>query len=262
MNIQEYISSGIVESYVLGLASAEERAEFETNCIAYPEVRTAREAFELLLEKQAMESAVAPPAALKQKIFDNLSTVGEEKKVIAEQTPLRTMNWLKIAAAACFILLAGSLWWNMSLKNENRKLQALQEKIETLQAQLDSSSSHFAQMKADAEAIQKSSIKMAKMDGTANSPQSFATVYWDTTSHDVYLLVNNLPKPASEHQYQLWALLDGKPIDMGVLEISEKPLQLYRMKNAQAAQAFAITLEKKGGSPTPSMDKMYVIGKL
>ena len=100
------------------------------------------------------------------------------------------------------------------------------------------------------------------MDGTSVSPQSYTTVYWDTTSHDVYLLINNLPAPASNEQYQLWALLDGKPIDMGVLEIFEKPLQLYRMKNIQAAQAFAITLEKKGGSPTPSLDKMYVMGKL
>ena len=100
------------------------------------------------------------------------------------------------------------------------------------------------------------------MDGTPVSPQSYTTVYWDTTSHDVYLLVNNLPKPASDQQYQLWALLNGQPIDMGMLEISEKPLQLYHMKNIQAAQAFAITLEKKGGSPTPTLTKMYVMGKL
>ena len=116
-------------------------------------------------------------------------------------------------------------------------------------------------MEADAKAIHRSGVKMARMDGTAISPQSDATVYWDTTSHDVYLMVNNLPAPASDQQYQLWALLDGKPIDMGMLEISEKPLQLYRMKNAQNAQAFAITLEKKGGNPTPK-GPMYVIGKL
>jgi anti-sigma-K factor RskA len=27
-------------------------------------------------------------------------------------------------------------------------------------------------------------------------------------------------------------------------------------------QAFAITLEKKGGSPTPNLDQLYVIGNL
>ena len=62
MNTQEYISSGIVESYVLGLASEEERIEFEQYCAQYPEVLAARTAFELSLENQAMENAIAPPA--------------------------------------------------------------------------------------------------------------------------------------------------------------------------------------------------------
>ena len=258
MNTQEYILSGIVESYVLGLLSAQERFEFEQICAAYPEVNAAREAFELLLEKQAMENAISPPAEMKQKIADVLFPAEKlSQKISTDIASVRKMNppgigWLRIAAAACFILLVSSLWWNLSLKSENN----------TLKSDLNSSASRIAQMESDAKAIQHSGVKMARMDGTANSPQSFTTVYWDTTSHDVYLLINNMPKPATDQQYQLWALLDGKPIDMGIIEITEKPLQLYHMKNAQAAQAFAITLEKKGGSPSPSLDKMYVIGKL
>jgi anti-sigma-K factor RskA len=46
-----------------------------------------------------------------------------------------------------------------------------------------------------------------------------------------------------------------------MIEITEKPLQLYRMKNVRSAQAFAITLEKKGGSSTPE-GSMYVMGNL
>lgn len=244
---------------MLGLLSAQERFEFEQVCATNPEVKAARDAFELSLEKQAMENAVTPPADLKQKIFDAIRPEGKIISMPAkETTPVKrikpvTPGWLKIAAAACFILLAGSLWWNMSLKNKNRKLQT----------DLNLSAERLVQLEADAKALQGSGIKMARMDGTANSPQSFATVYWDTTSHDVYLLINNMPKPASDKQYQLWALLDGQPIDMGLIEITEKPLQLYRMKNAQAAQAFAITLEKKGRTSTsvPEGD-MYVLGKL
>ena len=250
MNIHEYISSGIVESYILGLASPEERSEFEKMCAQHPEVVQARIAFEMALEKQAMDNTITPPAELKQKIA---KAVLQDDKFIPIKTapPLRKMSWWRIAAAACFILLMGNLWWNMSLQNENNKLKA----------GLQTSAERLAQMEADAKAIQGTGIKMARMDGTEYSPQSFATVYWDTTSHDVYLMINNMPKPAADRQYQLWALLDGKPVDMGVIEINEKPLQLYRMKNAQAAQAFAITLEKKGGSSTPQ-GAMYVKGNL
>ena len=51
MNAKEYINSGVVESYVLGLADSAESAEFERMCAAHEEVRAARDAFEILLEK-------------------------------------------------------------------------------------------------------------------------------------------------------------------------------------------------------------------
>jgi hypothetical protein len=58
VNIQEYISSGIIESCVLGLASAEERVEFEKMCALYPELADARNNFELAIEKQAFQNSV------------------------------------------------------------------------------------------------------------------------------------------------------------------------------------------------------------
>ena len=248
--MQEYISSGVVESYVLGLASVEERNEFEKMCRQYPEVLQARIAFELLLEKQAMQNAIEPSSDLKQKVFEEINS--SAKVISITETSARKMNWWKYAAAVLIILFAGSLYWGISLQKKKKELSE----------QLNDSNTRMAQLEQDLKVLQGNpAIKMARMDGTIVSPQSYNTVYWDTTSHDVYLLVNNLPKPASDQQYQLWALLNGQPIDMGMLEISEKPLQLYHMKNVQAAQAFAITLEKKGGNPTPK-GAMYVVGKL
>lgn len=252
MNIQEYISSGIIESYVLGLASAEERREFEQMCEQYPEVLAARTAFELALEKQAIENAITPPAELKNKIIEQIST---SAKVISMQpATARKINWLKYAAAASVILLAGSLYYNITLINRNKNLKS----------NYDNTVAKLNDMEKDLHVLQQNpNVKMASMKGQEASPASFATVYWDTASQDVYLLINNMPKPASDKQYQLWAFLDGQPMDMGLIEITEKPLQLYRLKKAQAAQAFAITLEKKGREDIskPGGD-VYVLGNL
>lgn len=252
MNTQEYISSGIVESYVLGLASEEERREFENMCNQHSEVFAARNAFEIALEKQAMQNAIAPSADVKNKIFDAISS--SAKVVSMAEAPVKKINWFKYAAAASVILLAGSLFWNVSLMNKNQDLKNNYE----------SSVAKLSELEKDFNVLQQNpNVKMASMKGMEASPKSFATVYWDTTSHDVYLLMNNLPKPASDKQYQLWAFLDGQPIDMGLIEISEKPLQLYHLKKAQAAQAFAVTLEKKG---RPDVSKpegtVYVLGNL
>ncbi len=253
MNVQDYISGGIIESYVLGLASAEERSEFESMCAQYPEILRARIAFEMTLEKEAFQNAVKPPTDLKEKILTQIQSPG--KLVNISANPVRKMNWLKYAIAACIILLAGSLYWNISLHNKNKKLQS----------DFDITVAKLNTMEDDSRILQQNpNIKMAAMTGMEASPQSLATVYWDTTSKDVYLLINNLPKPASDKQYQLWALLNGKPSDCGMIDneyFIQQTKLLLRMKNMQGAQAFAITLEKKGGNPTPQ-GSMYVMGKL
>ncbi|HEX6845555.1 MAG TPA: anti-sigma factor [Chitinophagaceae bacterium] len=263
MNIKEYISSGVVESYVLGLLPAQERFEFEQNCLAYPELREARLAFELALEKQAMENSIIPPDDLKHRIA---STIFDENKT-ATVIPIQAattgkFNWARWVAAASIILLIGSIGWIMNLKNENEKLKTVLSKT---QEDLNASQQQVAQMTDDAKKMGEG-MKMVGLPGTANSPQSFATVYWDTTSKDVYLLINNLPKPASDEQYQLWALLTPngqlQTIDLGFIEMTQKPLQMYRMKNARDAKAFAITLEKKDGNPDPNLQKIYVMSNL
>ena len=264
MNIKEYISSGVVESYVLGLLTAQERFEFEKYCDAYPQLKEARTAFELALEKQAMENPIAPPAHLKQKIAAKIFDENKTTPVIPIQTARQgKFNWASFVAAASIILLVGSIWWIMNLKNENDKLK---DNNAALQNSLKTSQDSIAQIIAEANHIQKEGMKMVGLNGTANSPKSFATVYWDTTSHDVYLLVNNLPKPASDEQYQLWALLKTnnqlQTIDLGMLQLSQKPLQVYKMTNARSAQAFAITLEKKDGNPDPNLQKIYVMSDL
>ena len=226
MNVQEYISSGIVESYVLGLASEEEVSQFEQMCQQYPEVLQARIVFEVALEKQAMENAIAPADSLKEKIFEEIGSSG--KVVSMEAVPSGKANWLKYVAAACVILLAGSFYYNISLYNKNK---ALKNNYNNTVARLND-------MEKDIQILQQNpNIKMASMKGLEASPQSFATVYWDTTSHDVYLLANNLPIPASDKQYQLWAIFNGKPVDLGVFDVKKEKL-LIQAKNARGAEAF------------------------
>jgi anti-sigma-K factor RskA len=256
VNVQEYISSGIVESYVLGLASDEERREFEQVCTQYPEVLKARTNFELTLEKQAMQNAIAPPAGLRNKILGQLDSPG---KVVSMQAAPAKSSWLKYAVAACMILLAGSLYYNISLYNKNKSLQS----------NYNNAIVKLNDMENDMHVITdtgNSSIKMAAMKGQPVSPASYATVYWDTTSKDAYLLINNLPMPPSHMQYQLWALLDGKPVDLGMIDseffVKQNRL-LLKAKNVQNAQAFAISLEKKDRSNTTAPDgEIYVAGGL
>ena len=263
MNVREYISSGIVESYVLGLTSSEEQSEFERMCRQYPEILQARIDFEQAMERQARHNAIEPPPSWKYDVMNAVTSQEAKVVPITGIDRIARPTRLKWVAAACALLLAGSLIWNISQYNRNWKLQ---NSYFDLTKDYDSVALHLTEIEDEIAMISLNpNVKMASMKGMEVSPASFATVYWDTTSRDVYLVVNNLPKPASDKQYQLWALLNGQPIDVGMIDndvfIGQKRL-LLRMKNVSGAQAFAITLEKKGGSEKPTMDSMYVMGNL
>lgn len=251
MNVKEYISSGIVESYVMGLATEAERLEFEQNCVQYPEVAEARTAFELALEEQLLGDATPVPKELKGQIDERIRSAGLEatdNNSEEERTPVRSMGVWKWIAAASLILLAGSVYWAITT---NKKYQDLQAQNKELQNKIQESTVQASDMQDDMDKIRNHPMKTAALKG--DDDRAYAIVYWDTvsTSRDVYLMINNLPQPATDKQYQLWALLDGQPIDLGMIEAKQTRL-LYRMKNVQNAQAFAITLEPKGGSEKPT----------
>jgi len=272
VNIQEYILSGIVESYVLGLASSEERAEFENMCLAHAEVRAARDAFERAIEQQAFLEAATPSAHLKSRIFGELDVEADRKrpgKLRHVQRPMKPVRsiWSRYVAAAAILLLFVSTGLNFYFFSKYKDYIAKYDELvasqgqtvalnQSLQTKLRDYESAMNHMKDPAMAI----VKMPGIS-TGPNPESSATVYWDTRSKEVYLVVNSLPQPSTDKQYQLWALVDGKPTDAGVFEMSQG-IPLMKMKNVPEAQAFAITLEKKGGSTVPSLDAMYVMGKV
>jgi anti-sigma-K factor RskA len=270
VNLQDYILSGIVESYVLGLASEEESTEFERMCAAHSEVRTARNAFELQLETSIQQQKLEPPRELKSRIF---SEIGMERETQSEKAQMRRpalvprIGFAKYIAAASLVLLAGSVALNFYLLEQykksiaqNKDLLAAQTQVaganQILQTKLQAYNTAMSLMKNPLMAI----VKMPAVP-TSPAPSSMATVYWNTESKDVYLLVNQLPKPVSDKQYQLWAIVDGKPVDAGIFEM-EEGVSFVKLKTIPKAEAFAITLEKKGGSTTPDMGAMYVMGKV
>ena len=286
MNNQEYISSGIIESYVLGLADAAEREEFERMCATHPEVRQAREAFEISLEQYAMLNQAQPSRNLKSRIFaaidmekdknndGNTGTAqakGAPSPVISLQdTSTRVVGmggWQRYLAAAAVVLLLVSTALNFYFFDKYKAYNNKYDQLLASQTELASHNQVLQTKLLDYEKamdyIRDPNMAVVKMPGNPKGPDptSLTTVYWNQVSKDVFLSVNQLPHPSDDQQYQLWALVDGKPVDAGVFDIKDGP-GLVKMKNIPRAQAFAITLEKKGGSPVPTMEKLYVLGKV
>jgi anti-sigma-K factor RskA len=280
LEAKDIISSGILELYVLGIASHEEVNQVEQWLLSYPEVKEELFHIENAIEEYAKANAVEPPAALKERIVGkiefaknantetNLSSNVLKPVVnnIADQKIYAISTFFKWAAAACFVLLLGSLALNYSYFNKYKSaksdLQVAQVDLRTAQTDLDKTKEVASAMSHDMDVVTDKNARPVVLNGTPHAPDALAKIFWMKDSGEVYVDPSNLPAPALGKQYQLWAIVDGKPVDAGIISLQKEIYKIQKMKSFGSAQAFAITLEKAGGSPTPTMDEMYVMAKV
>ncbi|MBA2583878.1 MAG: anti-sigma factor [Bacteroidetes bacterium] len=280
MDVKSYISSGILEDYILGQASDQERREVECMSHIYPEIKQELSRFESAMEGYAFSHQTTPPPTLKDKIFKQVEEIeeqqkkkqGPESKIISindagnnVKTESAKTGYLKLAVAASVsILIATGLFsYNLyrnyvgqkqQITNITEERNAVSASLSSLQENLNNTEEELAVVK------DPNNIKVLLKGLENKAPDGLTSVYFNPSDNSVYLSLNNLPEPPSGKQYQLWAIVEGQPVDMGVFEYRLETLQ--KMKQVENPQAFAVTLEKKGGSPSPTMEEMFVLGKV
>lgn len=262
MNINDYISSGILELYATGALSEAERLEVETLAKAHPEIREELDSIEKAMESYAIKHAVAPPTHSFDKLMKEIAPVTTEKagKVVQMQ-PSRSSNILRMMAYAASILLfisvAVNIYYFNKYKTVEGELTAIREDNTYLTNEFGIMKADYQNLRSEMNIVSSPDYIAITMKGAAVSPSSTSIVFWDKSNGDLYLSATNLPAAPAGKQYQLWALKDGKPIDAGVFDMKGN-LQL--MRNIGEADAFAVTLEPKGGSVSPTLSALYVLG--
>lgn len=266
-----YIESGILELYVLGQLTVQEQQEVEAMAAKYPEVKQEMEAIEMAMEKYALNHAVEPAAGLKEKIIEQLQPQQAPKENIviplhnnAYESKIRT---LRIALVACIALLVISVIALFSVRTElgaaKTEILALHLDKEKFAVTVSRLEAHNTDLQKIADMPNDPDWKVVKLAGTAMDPKARMVVYWHKSGQHVMVDNSKLALPANDqaHQYQLWALVNGKPVDLGVFDVKADSTHiLLKMKEITGAQAFAVTLEKRGGNAVPTMDQMIVMG--
>jgi anti-sigma-K factor RskA len=273
MNIQEYIESGIIENYVLGATTAGESAEVERMALEYPDIQTEIEAIRASLENYAIQYEKEPPAFLKGKIMSELFSKNNEQ--VAENSPKLILDTEKhrevislnpssqrsvFRMAASWALLAlsvgANIWFFRNWKNSEEKLVALESQNQILAKEGQALKASYNEELA---ILQNPDFKVIKLVGQKDTPYAAALVYFNKKQEAVYLSSLQLPKAPTGKQYQLWAFVDGKPVDAGLIDQNGNILKMNRFANVEA---FAISLEVTGGSTTEAGPKgtVYVVG--
>lgn len=263
MSPKEYIESGILEAYVLGNVTGAERAEVQAYALRYPEVQAELDAIEGAMQAYAQAYSAAPSAGLKKKVMaairQDSGNVRQLNRREEERLDPRSKFLWSIAAS---VLLMLSLGLNIYLYNRTEKAESyvndLVSKSKATDSTMQALAENYKQAMSDMQVLKDPMYKIIPLKGQKAAPQARAMVCWCPGSKEVYFETEKMPEPPKGMQYQLWAIVDGKPVDEGMITMSNG---LHKMKNIADATAFAVTLEKQGGSDTPHGD-MVVMGDI
>ena len=259
MNVQDYISSGILEAYVLGEVTAAERLSVEQNLAQYPEVLEELIKVEATLEKIVVASGIHPPSIVKEKIMALISNVKPAAKGVA-LTPERTL-WKYAAAASIAIALMTSylaVYYRQQWQEASMTLTQIIAQNQQMAQEYNVVNQKLDKIQSDLSIIENTSFTKVVMKGTDNDKNGLASIYWNSSTQEVYLSIQQLKEISKENQFQLWAIVNGKPVDAGVFDLNFAGL--LKMKNINGAAAFAVTIEPRGGKESPTLETMQVLG--
>tara|TARA_R110002049_G_scaffold132372_1_gene291434 strand:- start:616 stop:1416 length:801 start_codon:yes stop_codon:yes gene_type:complete len=261
MDIKAYIESGILELYVAGTLSEKENEAVYVLMQQHPEI---------LQEILEIEAAVVKltGATSTQDTNRVLSTIKQElgfkndTKVISITKP--KYNWLTYTGWAASIVLGVGLFWAI---NKNKQLQSdiqvaeMQQSL--LEIQIENSKNSLKEANTLVSVLRDDNITKIPLAGQGNFASTYAKVYWDKDEQRIFLDAQGLPDPPPNTVYQVWSLKLSPltPTSLGIIDtFTTDENKIFEIKNANKSEAFGITLEPVGGSPTPTMEQLYTLG--
>ncbi|WP_299763477.1 anti-sigma factor [uncultured Dokdonia sp.] len=274
IDIQEYIDSGVLELYVYGTLSEAESAEVSRLVALHPELKAEVEHIEIALQQLTSAAAPFTPSS-----FDSIqskiqSTNGEDVIPLlpideeSSQRPIkqiskRTIFISSLGWVATILLLVVLGYQFAGGKKLEDKITTLEREQILQQAKTDMAEEELVKANEMLDILRTKDIISVPLGAQEISPEAYASIYWNKETDKAYVDVRGLPTPPKGKVYQLWSLtLDPlTPTSMAVLDqYDANGTQLFEVNNPNASEAFGITLEPEGGSASPTLEQLYVLG--
>jgi anti-sigma-K factor RskA len=251
-NIQEYLDSGVIEMYVLDQLSDAEREAVEKLATQYPEIQHEIAEVEEAMGSYHASEGLTPPDYILSNILAETARVAVSTPVSTEQPSesslpksRRLILW-PIAAAVVGLALAVWMW--VAKQAADQHADQLQNELWALRSKEQACATNEQFLLQQLNLLRQDSLEKVIVNGKT---EPIAAVYWNKNQSVAHLDLLNLEDP-DQGQYQLWAIVKGQPVSLGVVDWQAARKGLVSYKFAQKPDFFAISLEPLGGSPTPT----------
>ena len=255
MDLQPFIQSGLLESYVLGQVTAEERSLVERMLSQHTEARTELSTIEQTIERYAMAQATPPPAWMKGRILDQLDQMPSPPGPVPHGTvrPMAAVGTLRLfqMLAAALLVAVAFLWY----KNGEIQTQQTEQQTQFLSVQnrLNDCAQQAEKTQLIVNFMRDAGTEVIKLNNAADG-KGTALLYKNDGQGTTVLDVSGVIAPSAPNKYlQFWAVIDGKPVSLGMVQM-QVPDSWHPLEHHGKVDFFAISEEdKRDGNLTPTV---------
>lgn len=242
--IRTFLDSDLLERYLLGSTTMQENFQVERYIAMYPEVRDTYNELQDNLEAFAKMHAIKAPEGLMAKILHTIKA----------QDTVRT-RFRRFAIAASFIAFmfasASYFFWkqNKNLKAENT---IVNNRIMNLEADMKE---RLEDVRNQFIVLNNPQTRKYMVNGNQKAKELKAVAYINPVKKLSYINVRNLPNLPENQCYQMWAEVNGKMVNLGIIDKADDKDMLRALPYAEDAVGY-ITIEPKGGNITPTVQNI------
>ncbi len=242
--IRIFLETDLLEKYLLENTTNEESLQVERYIAMYPEVKAEYDALQDNLEAFAKMHGVKTPDGLKEKIT---------ARIRGEKTGRKKFLRYAVAASISACLFAAASYF---FYNENQDLQQkntivsnqIKDLKQDMKAQLEDVRNQFI-------VLQNPKTKRYTVKGNKKAKELKAVAYINPVKKLSYINVSKLPNLPEDQCFQMWAEVNGKMVNLGVIKEAGSENNLMALPYGENAMSY-ITIEPQGGNKTPTIENI------
>ncbi len=247
--VHTFLESGLLDQYLIGETSPVETIEVESYIAKYPEVKEEYDILQEHLELVAKSQAIIPPSGT----LDAIIAAIDKKPVIQLHSSRKSPFWLSIAASIAALIFAGTSYLlynqNQTLLNENNTIA---DEIFDLRDDINSNNDKLDDVMRQFMKLNNPETEKYVLRGNDRAKDLKTVAYINPIEKSSLIDVVSLPELTEEQCYQMWAKLQDKMVNLGILDISDRKLK--SVPYIEDAISLSITIEPKGGNKNGSIE--------
>ncbi|TNJ44597.1 anti-sigma factor [Tamlana fucoidanivorans] len=249
--INTFLSSGLLEKYLLGETNSVETEMVESYIARYPEVENTYNTLQHNLEIVAKSNAIEAPKHILSAVLNEL----DDTPVISLKPKNRYKKWYKysIAASITALLFAGTSY---IFYNQNQKLskenQVVVDELFDLRGDIEQNNKMLDNVMRQLLKLNNPETEKYIIKGNDRAKDLKTVAYINAKEKTSMIDVVSLPDLPNEQCYQIWAELQGKMVNLGILDKADRKLR--NIPYMEDALALSITIEPKGGNTIASVE--------